>query len=151
MIRSSYSPRMAPDIDPVAHNRSAWDNQVDAGNEWTRPVSPDVIAHARLGDWSIVLIGYQPVPRDWFPATVRGANVLCLASGGGQQGPILAAAGANVTVFDNSQRQLDQDRAVADREGLLLRTELGDMRDLSVFGDETFDLIVHPISNLFCP
>jgi len=30
----------------------------------------------------------------------------CLASGGGQQGPVLAAAGAHVTVFDNSPRQL---------------------------------------------
>jgi SAM-dependent methyltransferase len=77
--------------------------------------------------------------------------VLCLASGGGQQGPILAAAGANVTVFDNSPRQLEQDRLVAEREGLDLRTVEGDMRDLSPFPDETFDLIVHPVSNVFVP
>jgi hypothetical protein len=41
---------------------------VDQGNEWTRPVEPDVSARARAGEWSVVLIGYQPVPRDWFPA-----------------------------------------------------------------------------------
>ena len=77
--------------------------------------------------------------------------MLCLASGGGQQGPILAAAGANVTVFDNSPRQLAQDRLVADREGLAIETVLGDMADLSAFPDARFDLIVHPVSNVFVP
>ena len=142
---------MTPDIDPVAHNRAAWDKQVDGGNEWTRPVGPDIIARARTGDWFVVLIGYEPVPRAWFPADLHGVDVLCLASGGGQQGPVLAAAGANVTVFDNSPRQLDQDRAVADRDGLAIRTQLGDMRDLSVFAGASFDLVFHPVSNLFCP
>jgi len=77
--------------------------------------------------------------------------VLCLASGGGQQGPILAAAGAHVTVFDNSPQQLAQDRHVARRDGLTLATIEGDMRDLSTFADASFDLIVHPTSNLFVP
>jgi len=89
-------------FDPVAYNRAAWDREVDQENEWTRPVEPDVIARARAGEWSVVLIGYQPVPRDWFPADLAGTAVLCLASGGGQQGPVLAATGADVTVFDNS-------------------------------------------------
>jgi SAM-dependent methyltransferase len=142
---------MTSDVDPVAHNRDAWDKQVDGGNEWTRPVGPDVIARARAGDWSVVLIGYEPVARDWFPADLHGVDVLALASGGGQQAPVLAAAGANVTVFDNSPRQLDQDRAVADRDGLDIKTIVGDMRDLSVFADAAFDLIFHPVSNVFCP
>ena len=77
---------MTENLDPVAHNRAAWDREVDRGNEWTRPVGPDVIARARTGDWSVVLIGYEPVPRDWFPADITGTVVLCLASGGGQQG-----------------------------------------------------------------
>jgi SAM-dependent methyltransferase len=76
---------------------------------------------------------------------------LCLASGGGQQGPILAAAGARVTVYDNSPRQLAQDELVARRDGLNLRTVEGDMRDLSAFSDESFDLVFHPVSNLFVP
>ncbi len=139
------------EIDPVAHNRAAWDNQVTLDNEWTRPVTSEVIARARDGDWSVVLIGYEPVPRDWFPADLHGVDVLCLASGGGQQAPVLAAAGADVTVFDNSPKQLEQDRSVAERDGLTLRTMLGDMGDLSAFGDESFDLIFHPVSNLFCP
>jgi SAM-dependent methyltransferase len=142
---------VAQDFDAVAHNRAAWDREVDGGNEWTRPVGPDVIARARSGDWSVVLIGYEPVPRAWFPADLRGAAVLCLASGGGQQGPVLAAAGAAVTVFDNSPRQLDRDAEVAAREGLVIRTVLGDMRDLSVFPDASFALVFHPVSNVFCP
>jgi SAM-dependent methyltransferase len=138
-------------FDPVAHNRAAWDRLVETDNEWTRPVTPDVVERARAGDWSVVLIGYEPVPREWFPSTMDGAAVLCLASGGGQQGPVLAAAGANVTVFDNSPRQLERDASVAARDGLPLRTVLGDMRDLSAFADASFDLVFHPVSNLFCP
>jgi ubiquinone/menaquinone biosynthesis C-methylase UbiE len=55
-----------------------------------------------------------------------------------------------VTVFDNSPKQLGQDRLVARRENLQLTTIEGDMRDLSVFGDECFDLVFHPVSNVFC-
>lgn len=138
-------------VDPVAHNRAAWDRQVDSDNEWTRPVGPGVIERARRGDWSVVLIGYEPTPRAWFPDPVAGADVLCLASGGGQQAPVLAAAGANVTVFDNSPRQLDQDRFVAERDGLSVRTVLGDMRDLGAFAGASFDMVFHPVSNVFCP
>jgi SAM-dependent methyltransferase len=138
-------------FDPVAHNRAAWDREVASGNEWTVAVGPEVIARARAGDWSVVLIGYEPVPRDWFPADLAGAPILCLASGGGQQGPVLAAAGADVTVFDNSPAQLARDEEVAAREGLAIRTVLGDMRDLSAFGDGSFDVVLNPVSNVFCP
>ncbi len=99
-------------------------------------------------NWGIFLTP-SPVPKSWLE--VAGRNVLCLASGGGQQGPILAAAGANVTVFDLSDEQLVQDRYVAERDGLSLRTVQGDMCDLSAFNDATFDLIVHPVSNCFIP
>lgn len=135
-------------MDVRAYNREAWDRQVEVGNQWTIPVSPEFVAAARRGEWTILLTPTTPVPRAWFPP-LAGADVLCLASGGGQQGPILAAAGAQVTVFDNSPRQLTQDRLVADREGLAIRTVEGDMADLSAFTDTSFDLIVHPVSNVF--
>jgi len=96
-------------FDPVAHNRVAWDREVDSGNEWTRPVAADVIARARAG------------------------------------------AGAAVTVFDNSPRQLGRDEEVAARDGLAIRTVLGDMRDLSAFPDASFDVVFNPVSNVFCP
>ena len=141
---------MDPNIDVRAFNRSAWDNEVELGNPWTLPVSAEEIAAARAGHWSLLLTGTKPVPPEWFPP-LAGADVLCLASGGGQQGPILAAAGARVTVFDNSPRQLAQDRLVAEREGLEIATVEGDMRDLLAFADQSFDLIFHPVSNLFVP
>ena len=137
-------------IDVRAFNREAWNKEVDDGNPWTIPVSAGVIAAARRGDWQIILTPTKPVPNEWFPK-LAGCDVLCLASGGGQQGPILAAAGSNVTVYDNSPKQLAQDRAVAQRENLHIRTVEGDMRDLSIFGDESFDLIIHPVSNCFVP
>jgi SAM-dependent methyltransferase len=107
-----------------------------------------VVERARRGEWQIVVTPRRAVPHDWFPE-LAGADVLCLASGGGQQGPVLAAAGARVSVFDNSTRQLEQDRMVAERDGLDIETVGGDMVDLSCFEDERFDLIVHPCSNCF--
>jgi len=136
-------------MDIRSYNREAWNKYVDEGeSEWTIPVSPEIIAKARKGDFSILLTEKKPVPHEWFPP-LRGLDILCLACGGGQQGPVLAAAGGNVTVFDNSPRQLDQDRFVAEREGLELRLVEGDMRDLSAFADGSFDFIFHPVSNLF--
>jgi SAM-dependent methyltransferase len=135
-------------MDVRDYNRQIWDDNVEKGNPWTIPVSSEAVAAARRGEWEIVLTPTIPVPRSWFPE-IKDADVLCLASGGGQQGPILSAAGANVTVYDYSPKQLAQDRLVADREGLKLTTIEGDMADLSVFPDESFDLIFHPVSNVF--
>ena len=138
-------------MDIRGHNQQAWDREVERGNRWTVPVGPEVIEATRRGEWAIWLTDHKPVPKTWF-VEARGADVLCLASGGGQQAPILAAAGANVTVLDNSSRQLAQDRIIADRESLTLETVEGDMRGLSAFADGSFDLLVfHPVSNLFVP
>jgi SAM-dependent methyltransferase len=137
-------------MDIREHNRHAWNRQVEKGNRWTIPVDPGTIAAARNGQWSILLTATKPVPRDWLP-DLADMRVLCLASGGGQQGPILSAAGARVTVLDNSPRQLAQDRLVAEREGLTIATVEGDMADLGMFADRCFDLIVHPVSNVFVP
>lgn len=133
-----------------AYNRDAWDRAVADGSQWTVPVSPEEIAAARQGRWQIILTPTKAVPAHWFPP-LSGKELLGLASGGGQQGPILAAAGAQVTIFDNSPQQLAQDRYVAQREGLDIRTVEGDMADLSCFADASFDLIVHPCSNVFIP
>ncbi len=132
----------------LEYQRRAWDQKVKEQDQWTVPVSPAQIAAARTGDWSVVLTPMRPVPREWFPP-LEGTEVLCLASGGGQQAPLLAAAGARVTVLDNSPAQLEQDRQVALREGLSLTLEEGDMADLSRFADQSFSLIFHPVSNCF--
>ena len=137
-------------MDIRKHNSLAWDREVERGNKWTVPVSETVIAAARRGEWEILLTPSKPVPKAWFP-DLDGLDVLCLASGGGQQGPILAAAGARVSVLDNSPRQLEQDRLIAKQHALDIATVEGDMADLSMFSDQSFDLIVHPVSNCFVP
>jgi len=135
-------------MDILKHNRKAWDKQVEGKNIWTVPVDHETIEKARLGEFALLLTPKIPVPMDWF-GDIKGKKVLCLASGGGQQAPVLAAAGAHVTLLDNSRNQLKQDEYVAQREDLNIRIIQGDMRDLSLFKDETFDLIFHPVSNLF--
>lgn len=136
----------------LKYNGQAWNAQVATGNKWTVSVSSEEIERARGGDFEIVLTPTKPVPSDWFPDfTKTDCKLLCLAGAGGQQGPILAAAGADVTVFDYSDAQLEQDRKVAQRNNLDLKTVQGDMANLSCFADQSFDLIFHPCSNTFVP
>ena len=130
------------------HNSRAWDKYSEMGIEWSLPVSAEEIARARGGDWEIVLTPIKKVPREWF-GDVRGKRVLCLASGGGQQAPILAAAGAQVTSLDASEKQLEKDAFVATRENLEIRIERGDAADLSRFTDASFDLIFIHCSSCF--
>ena len=137
-------------MDIRAHNEKAWDKRVRERDVWTIPVDANVIRRARKGEMELLLTPTKPVPMNWFPC-FDGLPTLCLASGGGQQGPVLAAAGCDVTVFDNSAMQLAQDRMVAERENLDIKTVQGDMADLSAFGADTFGLIVHPCANCFSP
>jgi SAM-dependent methyltransferase len=137
-------------VDIRAYNRQAWDRKVAEKSPWTVPVDSVAVEAARRGEWKVILTPTVPVPRDWF-RDLKDCDLLCLASGGGQQGPILAAAGARVTVYDNSPAQLAQDRLVAERGGLDLHTIEGDMADLGVFDDECFDLVFHPVANCFVP
>jgi SAM-dependent methyltransferase len=130
------------------HNSTAWDKYSENGIEWSIPVTSEEIERARGGDWKVILTPLKAVPREWF-GDIRGKDVLCLASGGGQQAPILAAAGARVTSFDASAKQLEKDRFVANRENLEISIEKGDAADLTRFADERFDLIFHPCSNCF--
>ena len=132
------------------HNRTAWNSGSIAGGVWSTPVDSSAVARAKTGEWEIILTPKLPVPREWF-GDVRGKNILCLASGGEQQVPILAAAGANVVSFDLSDEQLAKDRTVAQREGLDVRCIQGDMADLSCFAHESFDLVFNPTSNVFVP
>ena len=131
----------------VEENSRIWDKRAENNDRWSTVVTTEEVAKAREGEWHIILTPEKPVPRDWFPSDMKGLKVLCLASGGGQQGPILAAIGADVTVFDNSQGQLEKDLYVAKRDGLTINTVQGNMQDLSMFADASFDLIVHPWSN----
>ena len=136
-------------MDIRSYNREAWNREVQGGeSRWTQPVNSEIIQKAKQGEFSILLTENVPVPQEWFPL-LKAADILCLASGGGQQGPVLAAAGARVTVFDNSPAQLKQDQLVAERESLSIQTVEGDAADLSRFADESFDLVFNPCSTVF--
>jgi SAM-dependent methyltransferase len=134
----------------IEYNRKAWNREAVEGSEWSTLVDSRIISAARDGDWSVVLTPTRKVPITWF-GDLRGKDVLCLASGGGQQAPVLAAVGARVVSFDLSEEQLRKDREVSERENLPLQCVRGDMSDLNPFRVETFDLIFYPVSNVFVP
>lgn len=137
---------LKPDL--LTYNSQAWDQAVESGDRWTLPVSASEIEQARQGQPQLVLTPHQKIPQSWLQP-LSGKRVLCLASGGGQQGPLLAAAGAQVLVYDNAAKQLAQDQRLAQEYALDLQTLQGDMRDLSALANQDFDLIVHPVSNCF--
>lgn len=136
--------------DAIKINQRAWNMLVAKANEWTVPCDSKQIEQARNGHCEIILTPSRVVPDSWLQP-LAGADVLSLAGGGGQQSPLMAAAGARVTTLDNSQAQLDRDAQVGSRESLEIKTVLGKMHDLSMFVDGSFDLIVNPCSNCFTP
>lgn len=82
---------------------------------------------------------------------IAGKNVLCLASGGGQQSAAFAVLGANVTVFDLSEEQLQRDWQVSAHYHFEIKTIQGDMRDLSCLPAACFDIVWHAYSINFVP
>lgn len=135
----------------LEYNRNAWNLQSQEGCRWSTPYPDEVFEQAKAGAWSVILTPNRNVPTEWFPSypDLRGVRILALASGGGQQVPIFAAAGAEVTSYDASDVQLEKDEETCARHGLKIRTRQGDMADLSGLGDESFDLIFNPVSNVF--
>jgi 2-polyprenyl-3-methyl-5-hydroxy-6-metoxy-1,4-benzoquinol methylase len=115
-------------IDIDAYNSAAWDREVAQGNPATLPVTDEEIERARSGNLSLSLTGNRPVPEEW--TDVRSRRILCLALSGGQQVPLLAAAGARVTAVDNSLQQLRRDEEVCRRHGLQVECIKADMRAL---------------------
>lgn len=56
---------------------------------------------------------------------------------------------ADCTVLDYSEKMLDMERVVAEREGYSINTVRADMSKPLPFGDENFDVIFHPVSNVY--
>ncbi|PAY20478.1 hypothetical protein CKO51_05335 [Rhodopirellula sp. SM50] len=77
------------EADVLRHNQQAWDKLVERGDRWTKPVDRATIERARAGKFAIVLTPTKPVPAEWFPP-LEHAEVLCLASAGGQQAPLVS-------------------------------------------------------------
>jgi SAM-dependent methyltransferase len=128
-------------MDDIArYNQERWTALVHADVAFSRPyldLDPEK-AKQQLDQYGVM-------------GEVAGKDVLCLASGGGQQSAAFAVLGAHVTVLDLTEAQLAGDRLASAHYGLPIRTEQGDMRDLSRFANESFDLVWQPISINFIP
>ncbi len=103
------------------------------------------------GEWEVLLTPTVYVPKVWFGENgdIRGKRILGLASGGGQQMPVFAAAGAVCTVLDYSSRQISTEKMVAEREGYAIDIVQADMTKPLPFEDESFDIIFYPVSNCY--
>jgi SAM-dependent methyltransferase len=121
-------------------NRLGWDQLARDGCDSSIPYGPPQLAKAE--SW---LDGHSWLPWDRF------TSVLCLAAGGGQQGPLFAQLGYDVTVVDLSGEQLRRDRESAERYGLRIQCHQGDMLDLSFLAGRRFDLVYQPVSSLYVP
>ena len=63
--------------------------------------------------------------------------------------PIFTRLGAECTILDYSDRQLEAERKVARREGYAISVIKGDMTQRLPFEDGSFDIIFHPVSNCY--
>lgn len=121
-------------------NRKAWDERVARRERHTAVVTEQAMKNPlKVAD-----------PDGWL-GDVRGRRVLCLASGGGMQSALLAAAGAIVTVVDLSSAMLRLDAEIAARFRLRIRTVEASMDDLSVLGPGEFERVVQPVSTCYVP
>jgi SAM-dependent methyltransferase len=135
-------------------NKRHWERMVEEGCGFTRPwldLDPTLLRRYALGQ-------LDPVPApliEVYPANVlagvEGKEVLCLASGGGQQSAVFGLLGAHVTVVDIAEGQLNADRTAAAHYGYAVITVRADMRELSALGDESFDLVYQAPSMAYVP
>lgn len=130
------------------NNAEAWDSEVEKNNLWTVPIDKETLEQAKVGQFNIYLTPQKFVKSDWVK-DYKNKKILALACAGGQQAIAFAAANNEVTVFDISEKQLNQDKLTAKKFDLHIETVKGDMQDLSAFEDETFDYIYNPTSTCF--
>jgi 2-polyprenyl-3-methyl-5-hydroxy-6-metoxy-1,4-benzoquinol methylase len=122
------------------YNKERWEALAQAGVAFSRPFLDLTPASAQTLVDGQGLIG-----------PMAGKEVLCLAGGGGQQSAAFALLGARVTVLDLAETPLQRDQEAARHYGVAVRTEQGDMRDLSRFADDAFDVVWHAHSINFVP
>ena len=122
------------------YNRERWEELAQARVLFSRPLLELDSDSARVF-----------VDPEGVMGSVAEKDALCLAGGGGQQSAAFALLGARVTVFDFCDTQLARDREAAEHYRTEVRTVQGDMRDLSCFEDDSFDVIWHAHSLTFVP
>ena len=130
-------------------NSKTIDKWVEEGWEWGKAITHEEYEKALKGEWNVLLTPTKFMPKSWFPKSLKGLKILGLASGGGQQMPIFAALGAEVTVLDYSLKQLESEKNVSEREGYAINIVQYDMTKPLPFKNEEFDIIFHPVSNVY--
>jgi SAM-dependent methyltransferase len=129
-----------PQDDIARYNKERWEALAQAHVPFSRPALDLDADSAR-----------EMVDPRGFIGEFEDRDVLCLAGGGGQQSAAFGLLGARVTVLDLSETQLQRDLETAAHYGLAIRTEQGDMRDLSRFRAKSFDVVWHAHSITFVP
>lgn len=94
---------------------------VENNVNWSACATQEEMQKAREGKMTLKFFDRE-IPADWLK-DIKGKKVLCLAGAGGLQAPLLACAGAEVTVLDLSEKMLEKDRKVAEEEHLHITIE----------------------------
>ncbi len=128
-------------MDKIAkYNKERWEELAKNNVEFSRPFLDLNKKSAR-----------EAVDPEGMLDKIKGKKVLCLAGGGGQQSAAFGILDADVTVLDIAETQLERDRIAAEHYNLSIKTIQGDMRDLSCFKDDEFDIVWHAHSITFIP
>lgn len=138
----------------VSLNKAWWEKMVAEGIGFTSPwldLNPALVREYAGGS----LVKAPRPLNQVFPssvlADVKDKDVLCLASGGGQQSAVFGLLGAHVTVFDLAEGQLAGDQQAADHYGYPVTTIQGDISDLSALESQSFDLVYQAPSMVYVP
>jgi SAM-dependent methyltransferase len=145
---------MSMNDDVAVANQRLWEEEAKKGCGYTIPwldLDVDLLRRYASGE-----LASLPEPLDCLSppsvfSNVEGKDVLCLASGGGQQSAVFGLLGARVTIVDLAEGQLRGDRRAAEHYGYSVTARHADMRDLSCIADASFDLVYQAPSLSYVP
>ena len=123
------------------HNRVAWDARVQGGKRFT------VAATNEEMERPLEILD----PLGWLGGDITDKRILCLGAGGGRHGPMLAQAGACVTVVDISPEMLRLDTELAEAKGLQVETIETSIDDLSMLPQAAYEAVMQPVSTCYVP
>ncbi len=135
-------------------NAAFWRKNAMEGQSFTRPwldLERASLERYARGELDAVPETLSQIYPSGILADVAGKDVLCLASGGGQQSAVFGLLGARVTVVDIVEEQLEGDKRAAEHYGYDVTLIQSDMRDLSLLPDGAFDLVFQAPSMGYVP
>jgi len=157
IIKVKYMPttnKIKLEKDYYSTNKKWWEKMVKEECGFTKPwLDLDINVLKKVANGKIKNPS-EPI-RDIYPLTllsnINRKNILCLASGGGQQSAIFGVLGGNVTVIDISEEQLKGDKKAAEHYGYKVKTIQGDISSLSMLKSNLFDIVYQAVSMGYIP